>query len=77
MGTKKKSHKKNKESSNRWSGPHLQSFVVNIMDSVWDYVKRPKKLRRPKSTKELWQVLHVGLTYLPNSKENYAKLYLK
>lgn len=54
-----------------------QSFVVNIMDSVWDYVKRPKTLRRPKSTKELWQVLQAGLTYLPNAKENYAKLYLK
>lgn len=31
---------------------------VNIMESVWEYVKRQKQLRQTKSTNELWQILH-------------------
>ena len=37
-----------------------QSPDLNIIESVWDYVKREKHLRLPKSTEELWLVPQDG-----------------
>lgn len=42
-----------------------QSPDLNIIDSVWDYMKRPKDLRKPTSTDDLWLVLQVVWNNLP------------
>ncbi|MGH0128648.1 UNVERIFIED_CONTAM: hypothetical protein FKN15_035726 [Acipenser sinensis] len=42
-----------------------QSPDLNIIESVWDYMKREKQLRLPKSTEELWLVLQDVWANLP------------
>ena len=42
-----------------------QSPDLNIIKSVWDYMKREKYLRLPKSTDELWLVLQDVWANLP------------
>ncbi|MBN3274473.1 TCB2 transposase, partial [Polyodon spathula] len=42
-----------------------QSPDLNIIKSVWDYIKREKQLRLPKSTEELWLVLQDVWANLP------------
>jgi transposase len=42
-----------------------QSPDLNIIESVWDYMKRKKHLRLPKSTEELWLVLQDVWANLP------------
>lgn len=46
-----------------------QSPHLNIVVSVWDYMKRQKTHRELKSTKELWQVLWDVVNNLPGKKE--------
>lgn len=36
-----------------------QRSDVTMTESVWDYMKRLKQLRQPKSIKELWQILEA------------------
>ena len=38
---------------------------LNIIKSVWDYMKRETQLRLPKSTEELWLVLQDVWANLP------------
>ena len=42
-----------------------QSPDLNIIESVWDYMKRQKDLRKPTSTEDLWLVLQDVWNNLP------------
>ena len=42
-----------------------QSPDLNIIESVWDYMKRQKDLRKPTSTEHLWLVLQDVWNNLP------------
>ena len=42
-----------------------QSPDLNILESVWDYMKRQKDLRKPTSTEHLWLVLQDVWNNLP------------
>jgi transposase len=42
-----------------------QSPDLDTIKSVWDYMKREKHLRLPKSTEELWLVLQEVWPNLP------------
>lgn len=53
---------------NRWPGPP-QSSNLNMMESVWDCMKREKTLRRLKSTEDLRQVLQEAENKLPKELE--------
>jgi len=54
-----------------------QSPDLNIIESVWDYMKRKKQLRLPKSTEELWLVLQDVWANLPSSFKNCVQVYLE
>ena len=56
----------------------LLSPGLNIMESVWDHVKRQKTLGQTQSTEELKQFLQdAGTTYLARTLKICAKVYLR
>lgn len=42
-----------------------QSPDLNIIESVWDYMRRRRDLRKPTSTEDLWLVLQDVWNNLP------------
>lgn len=42
-----------------------QSHDSNIMESVWNYMRRQKTLTQPRSTEELWRVLQGACNNQP------------
>ncbi len=58
-----------------------QRSDVTMTESGWDYMKRLKQLRRPKSIEELWQILKEAWnnlhTKFPDDGERYPTGKLK
>ncbi|KAK1794182.1 hypothetical protein P4O66_011080 [Electrophorus voltai] len=53
-----------------------QSPDLNIIQSVWDYMRRQKDLRKPTSTEDLFSKM-FGTTYQPSSFKNCVQVYLE
>lgn len=68
-------NKKNKESRNRWyyplpCPPSPQGPDINNMESDWDYMKKQKQTRQPKSTEEPQQGLRDTQSHLTAAEPN-------
>lgn len=68
-------NKKNKESWNRWYYPPPcpnppQAPDINNMESDWDYMKKQKQTRQPKSTEEPRQGLPDTQSHLTAAEPN-------
>lgn len=70
-------NKKNNESWNRWcyplpcpNRPPRQGPDINNMESDWDYMKKQKQTRQPKSTEEPRQGLRDPQSHLTAVEPN-------